>query len=309
MKENRNERSSTPAASPEDGRRTRRARLRYSLALTVVVFAIEVAGGLLSGSLALLADAAHMFADVGALILAFTAMTLADRPPTHRHPFGLYRAEILAAFVNAEILLGISVYIFYEAFRRFHSPPEIHTALMMWIAAIGLVANLISVGLLHGKREDSLNLRAVYLEVLSDALGSLGVLIAALVMRPTGWYWLDPTVSVGIGLLVLPRTISLLRQSTHILLEGTPGEVDLERIRREILEIPGVEELHDLHFWTLTSGIHSATVHVRAAADSPRGQVLKAVQRFLREEEGVDHATVQVEWGAEVLCETTPDHE
>ena len=300
---------SEPADASDPERGLRKARLRYALILTAAVFVVELVGGLLSGSLALLADAAHMFADVGALILAFTAMTLAERPPTRRHTFGLYRAEVLAAFVNAEILLGISVYIFYESYRRFHAPPEIRTGLMMWIAAVGLLANLIAMALLHGKRADSLNLRAVYLEVLSDALGSLGVLVAALVMRPTGWYWLDPAVSVGIGFLVLPRTISLLKQSTHILLEGTPGEVDLASVRRQILDIPGVEEIHDLHFWTLTSGIHSASVHVRAAADSPRGQVLRAVQRFLSEEAGVDHATVQVEWSAEVLCETTRDHE
>lgn len=273
------------------------------------MLAVEAVGGIVSGSLALIADAAHMFADVGGLILAFTAMTLADRRPTQKHTFGLHRAEVLAAFVNAEILLVISGYIFFEAYRRFQAPPRIHTGMMLSVAAIGLCANLISMRLLHALREDSLNVRAAYLEVATDAAASLGVIVAALIMKPTGWFWIDPAVSVAIGLFVLPRTISLLRQSVHILLEGTPGDVDLVALRRELLEIPGVEELHDLHFWTLTSGFHSASVHVRAAANSPRGQVLKAVQGFLKEKAGVDHATVQVEWGSEVFCETTRDHE
>jgi cobalt-zinc-cadmium efflux system protein len=148
-------------------------------------------------------------------------------------------------------------------------------------------------------------LNAAYLEVLTDSLASVAVLVAGLVMRPTGWYVLDPLVTTAIAFLVLPRTISLLRQSAHILLEGTPGEVDLTELRRQLLEIPGVEELHDLHLWTLTSGLHSLSVHIRATPESPRGEVLKEVQRVLREDAGVEHATVQVEWGSEVVCEVT----
>jgi cobalt-zinc-cadmium efflux system protein len=286
-----------------------RRRLSAALALTLAFFLVEVIGGLLSGSLALLADAAHMFTDVAALILAYAAITLAEQAPTKTYTFGFYRAEILAAFVNAEALLVAAGYIFYEAYSRFRQPPEIRTAIMSWVAAGGLVANLVSMRLLHGAHEESLNVRAAYLEVLTDALGSVGVIVAALIMRPTGWYWLDPLVSAAIGLLVLPRTISLLKQSAHILLEGTPGDVDLARLRERILEIPGVEELHDLHFWTLTSGYHSASVHVRAARESPRGQVLMAVQDLLKREARIDHATVQVEWRLEVVCETTRRHE
>jgi cobalt-zinc-cadmium efflux system protein len=284
-----------------------RRRLRGVLALSGIFLLIEIAGGLVSGSLAVLADAAHLFADVAALTLAYGAMALAERVPTKKYTFGLYRAEILAAFVNAELLLVVMGFLFYEAYHRLMEPQEIHIGLMMAVAIAGLGANLASVALLREGSEHSLNVKAAYLEVLSDALGSFGVVVAAAVIAFTGWFWLDPVVSVGIGCLVLPRALGVLRQSAHILLEGTPLEVDLNEMRRRLLALPGVVELHDLHFWTLTSGLHSATVHIRAAEESPRGEVLRAVQRVLKESAGIDHATVQVEWGADVSC-TTTDH-
>jgi cobalt-zinc-cadmium efflux system protein len=298
-------------APHEEGRASdrdfHRRRLRAVLVLVLVFLVIEIVGGLASGSLALLADATHLFADVAALILAYGAMTLADLVPTKTYTFGLYRAEILAAFVNAELLLIVTAFLFYEAYLRLLSPPEIHTGLMTAIAVAGLAANVASVVLLHEGSEHSLNLKAAYLEVLSDALGALGVVVAAVLMSFTRWFWLDPLVSAGIGCLVLPRTVTLLRHSAHILLEGTPREVDLTDVREKLLAVPGVVELHDLHFWTLTSGVHSATVHIRAAEESPRGEVLRAVQKLLKEAAGIDHATIQVEWGAETTCETT-DH-
>jgi cobalt-zinc-cadmium efflux system protein len=293
----------------EQGRKREfhKRRLRRVLVLVLVFLVIEIAGGLASGSLALLADATHLFADVAALILAYGAMTLAEVVPTKKYTFGLYRAEILAAFVNAELLLIVTGFLFYEAYLRLLAPPAIHTSLMTAIAVAGLAANVVSVALLHEGSEHSLNLKAAYLEVLSDALGALGVALAAVLMSVTRWFWVDPLVSAGIGCLVLPRTVTLLRQSAHILLEGTPREVDLTEIRQRLLAVPGVVELHDLHFWTLTSGLHSATVHIRAAQESPRGEVLRAVQKLLKEAAGIDHATIQVEWGPETNCETT-DH-
>jgi cobalt-zinc-cadmium efflux system protein len=284
-----------------------RRRLRAVLVLALVFLVIEIVGGLASGSLALLADAAHLFADVAALILAYGAMTLADLVPTKTYTFGLYRAEILAAFVNAELLLIVTAFLFYEAYLRLLSPPEIQTRLMTAIAVAGLAANVASVVLLHEGSEHSLNLKAAYLEVLSDALGALGVAVAAVLMSFTRWFWVDPLVSAGIGCLVLPRTVTLLRHSAHILLEGTPREVDLTDVREKLLAVPGVVELHDLHFWTLTSGVHSATVHIRAAEESPRGEVLRAVQKLLKETAGIDHATIQVEWGPQTTCQTM-DH-
>jgi cobalt-zinc-cadmium efflux system protein len=290
------------AGVPGEERDSRKRSLLSALALTVAILLVEVAGGLFSHSLALLADAAHMFADIGALLLAYAAMTLAGRAPTGRHTFGLYRAEILAAFVNAQVLLVVALYIGYEAVRRFQQPVEIHTGAMLWVAAAALLGNILSMGLLSRGRATSLNIRAAYLEVFTDMLSSLAVLGAAIAIPLTGWRWLDAAVSAAVALFILPRAISLLKQSTHILLEGAPGEIDLPALRQDLLNLPGVEELHDLHCWTLTSGLHSASVHIRASAETGRAEVLAAVQKLLKEEAGVDHATIQLEWGSEMTC-------
>lgn len=286
----------------------RKGRLRSALLITVAVLVIELTGGLISGSLALLADAAHLFTDVAALTLAYAAVALSERAPTRRHTFGLARAEILAAFVNAQLLLVASVGILIEAWRRFQSPPAIQTHMMLWIAVVGLTANLFAVGLLHGGRRGSLSLRAAYLEVLTDALGSVAVIVGAVVMSYTRWYGLDALLSAAISLLILPRAIGILREAAHILLEGAPDDVDMPQLRSQILEVPGVETIHDLHCWTLTSGLHSASVHIRASAAAPKTEVLADVQRVLREAAGVEHATIQVEQGEEVACHVTPGH-
>jgi cobalt-zinc-cadmium efflux system protein len=286
-------------------RDSRKRSLLGALALTIAILLIEVAGGLFSHSLALLADAAHMFADIGALLLAYAALTLAGRAPTGRHTFGLYRAEILAAFVNAQILLVVALYVGYEAVRRFRQPVEIRAGAMLWVAAAALLGNILSMGLLSRGSASSLNMRAAYLEVFTDMLSSLAVLGAAIAIPLTGWRWLDAAVSAGVALFILPRAIGLLRQSAHILLEGAPGEIDLRNLRQALLNLPGVEELHDLHCWTLTSGLHSASVHIRASAETGRAEVLAAVQKLLREEAGVDHATVQLEWGSEMTCHSS----
>lgn len=286
----------------------RKRPLRWALLLTLSFLAVETIGGFVSGSLALLADAAHMLTDAGALVLSYAAMTLAERRTTSRHTYGLHRAEILAAFVNAQVLLIVSGFIFYEAYKRLSAPPEIAAGLMLWVAVAGLVANLISMRLLQQGSEKSLNMKAAYLEVLTDMLGSLGVIVAALLMAPTGWYWIDPVVSAGIGLLIVPRTITLLRKSAHVLLEGSPGDIDLGNLKEEVSKLPGVESLHDLHVWTLTSGLHAASLHVRAADRASHDAVLAAVQTFLRERIGVEHATVQVEWAGSDACQTT-EHE
>lgn len=290
------------AARPAGERRVWRRRLRAALVLTAGVLVLEVAGGILSRSLALLADAAHLFADIAALILAYAAMSLADRAPTGRHSFGYYRAEILAAFVNAQLLLVLAGWILLEAVGRFREPVPVRSGVMLGVAAAGLAANFAAMRLLAPGRGESLNLRAAHLEVLTDLVGSLAVVAAAIAIPRTGWTWLDPAVSVGVAGFILPRAVSLLRQSAHILLEGTPGEIDVAALRRRILGIPGVEALHDLHFWTLTSGLHSASVHISASAESGRGEVLQAVQRLLKDEAGVDHATIQVERGSETTC-------
>ena len=286
----------------------RKGRLRAALLITVAVLAVELVGGWVSGSLALLADAAHLFTDVAALTLAYAACALSERAPTRRHTFGLGRAEILAAFVNAQLLLLASGGILFEAWRRFRQPSAIQTGLMLWVAAVGLAANLVAVGLLHGGRRGSLSLRAAYLEVMTDALGSVAVIVGAIVMAKTRWYGLDALLSAAIALLILPRAVGILREAAHILLEGAPDDVDMPLLRRRLLEVPGVETIHDLHCWTLTSGLHSASVHIRASAATPKSEVLADVQRVLRDGAGVDHATIQVEQGEEVDCHVTPGH-
>lgn len=295
-------RSTQAPLAPDRGRQ--KGRLRGALIVTSAVLVLEVVGGIASGSLALLADATHMFADVAALILAYAAMSLADRAPTTRYTFGLYRAEILAAFVNAQMLLVMSAYIVYEAYHRFHQPREIATGLMMEVAGIGLLANLVAIGLLHGEHRQSVNVRAAYLEVVGDLLASVAVIVTGAVIARTGWSWLDAVTSGGVGCLVLVRTVTLLKESGHVLLEGTPPGMDVAALAREIEAIGGVTELHDLHVWTLTSGVNAASLHVRVDSDGRGQTAVTAVQRVLRERAGVRHATIQVEWGESGRCET-----
>lgn len=295
---------STPNAQTvsEEERNQSRARMRAALAVTATFLLIEVVGGWISGSLALLADAGHMFTDVAALLLAYSAMTLAQRGPTQRYTFGLHRAEILAAFVNAQLLLVIGGFVLWEAYERFRDPVEIDTGLMLIVAIVGLVANIISASFLHGHHESSLNVRAAYLEVVTDALGSVAVIFAALAIRYAGWTWTDPLVSVGIALFILPRAWSILREAAHVLLEGTPQNVDLGEVRRELGELPGVVEIHDFHCWTLTSGVNSASVHVRVVPESERFALRREVEKLIQDRVGIDHVTVQVEESMEECC-------
>ena len=286
----------------------RKRRLRAALVVTLTVLALEVAGGLASGSLSLVADANHMLADVAALTLAYAATALAGRAPTSRHTFGLARAEVLAAFINAQILLVVCGWLIYESFRRFREPGEIQLGIMIPVAVVGLLANLISIAILAPDRRGSLNVRAAFTEVVMDAAGSLAVLAAGIGIARTGRLWLDLAASGLIAIFVLPRAVGFLRQSAHILLEGAPREIDVASLREQILAVPGVEEAHDFHFWTLSSGSHSASVHICVAAESARARVLHHVQLLLKEKAGVDHATIQVETGPERDCYAAPDH-
>jgi cobalt-zinc-cadmium efflux system protein len=286
----------------------RLSRMRAALGLTAGVLVVEAVGGLLSGSLALVADAAHMFMDVAALTLAYAGMALGGRAPTGRHTFGLARAEVLAAFVNAQLLLVASGWILFEAWHRVRTPGPVQTRLMLGVAVAGLAVNLCAAALLRAGRGESLGLRAAYLEVATDAVSSLAVIVGALVMAQTGWYHLDPLLSACIALFILPRGIGILREAAHILLEGAPPEIDVTSIRLSLCELPGVAAIHDLHFWTLTSGQHSASVHILAAPGASRDELLPRVQRLLLETAGVDHATIQVEQGGDVVCLSTAGH-
>lgn len=270
-------------------------RLKWALGLTATYMVAEVIGGLVTGSLALLADAAHMMTDVGGLALALLAIRFAEREATPQRTYGYLRMEVLSALTNAVVLLLLTVYIVYEAYERFQAPPEIRSGPMLVVAAIGLVVNVISMRLLAGGSSESLNVKGAYFEVLSDMLGSIGVIVAALLMMWKGWALADPIIGAGIGLFIVPRTWTLLTQVTHILMEGTPPNVDLGTLERKLMEIDGVTAVHDLHVWTVTSGFDAMSCHLVVADMSARREVLREARRIMKTDFGVDHVTIQVE--------------
>lgn len=272
-----------------------KSRLVWALGLTLTYMAAEVIGGLVTGSLALLADAAHMLTDAGGLALALFAIRFAERPATPQKTYGYLRAEILSALANAVVLLVLTVYILYEAYRRLVDPPEVLGWPMLLVASVGLLVNLISMRLLADGSSESLNVQGAYFEVLSDMLGSLGVIVAALIVMATGWRLIDPLIGAGIGLFIVPRTWGLLRQATHILLEGTPPEVDVGLLERRLCEIPGVLGVHDLHVWTITSGLDAMSGHLMILDMGEAARVLRAARQVLAEEFGIDHVTIQIE--------------
>jgi cobalt-zinc-cadmium efflux system protein len=268
------------------------SRLRWALLLTGGYLLAEVIGGLVAGSLALLSDAAHMFTDVMGLAIALVAIRLGKRLADPRRTFGYKRFEILAAALNAAVLFVVAFYILYEAYRRLREPGEIATGAMFFIALGGLIVNLIAVRLLASGSKDSLNVRGAYLEVLSDLLGSVAVIAGAIVIRFTGWQWVDPVLGALIGLWVLPRTWTLLSQSVNILLEGVPEGVDIAKLQADLEALPGVTDSHDLHVWAVTEGDISLSVHlVIEKADFSLIQQAKDVA----EKHGIEHVTVQLE--------------
>jgi len=270
-------------------------RLAIVLGLTTAYLVAEVIGGLLTHSLALLADAGHMLTDVAGLGFALLAIRFAERPATPERTYGYYRIEILAALVNAVVLIGISFYILSEAYERFRNPPEIQSGGMLAVALVGLVVNIVGIYLLKSASEESLNMKGAYFEVLSDMLTSIGVIVAGIIMLTTGWYYADPLISAGIGLFILPRTWMLLRDAVGVLLEGTPNDVNLAALRESIRTVEGVADVHDLHVWSLTSGMNAMSVHAVLADHSLHDEVLAAVQKKVTSEFKIAHATVQVE--------------
>ena len=270
--------------------------LWLALGLTSTFLIAEVIAGVLLNSLALLADAAHMFTDAAALGIALVAVRLARRPADARRTYGYHRFEILAAAFNALLLFAVAIYILYEAWQRFNSPAEVQPTGMMVVAALGLVINLISMRLLSKGKNRSLNLKGAYLEVWSDMLGSIGVIAAAVIIRYTGWAWVDTLVAVGIGLWVLPRTWILLKGAVNILLEGVPEDVDFKAVEQSLAAEPGVTGVHDLHIWSLTSGKHSLSSHIVFDRDVVEaGQMLAALRRMLSERFDMHHVTLQLE--------------
>lgn len=266
--------------------------------LTFTYFLVEVVGGLLTNSLALLADAAHMLTDVGGLGLALFAAWMSAKPATPQRTYGYYRVEILAALANAVVLFLMSFFILFEAYRRFREPPEVASLPMMAVAAVGLVVNLIGIRLLHRSSGESLNVKGAYLEVVSDLLGSVGVIVAAGVMWATGWYYADPIFSVVIGLFILPRTWGLMRQAVNVLLEATPAHINLAEVEKALLGVEGVASVHDLHVWTITSGVDALSVHVVLTANVAlpvADAIIERAAAVLEETFGIGHTTIQVE--------------
>ncbi len=282
-----------PAGATAGGRH--KSSLRWALALTASFVGVEVAGGLLTGSLALLADAAHMLTDVGGLALALLAIRFAERPKTPQKTYGYVRMEVLSALANATVLLLLTVYILYEAWQRFQNPPEILSGPMLAVAVAGLVVNLISMKLLMAGASESLNVKGAYFEALGDMLGSLGVIVAALIVMFTGWTLADPIVGAGIGLFIVPRTWILLKQAIHILMEGTPPDVDLSLLEKRLLGIEGVTAVHDVHVWTITSGLDAMSCHLVVDDMARARATLAAACEAMYEDFGLTHTTIQIE--------------
>ena len=272
-----------------------RRRLTATLALSGGYLVAEVVGGYLSDSLALLADAGHMLSDVAALGLSLFALWVAGRPPTPARSFGYYRAEILAALVNGATLVAIAIFIVVEACGRFREPPEVQGAMMMGIAAGGLAVNLVGLWILNAGKSESLNVRGAWLHVLTDALGSVGAIAAGLLIWLLGWRWIDPAVSVLIALLVVYSSWSLLKESVAVLMEWAPRGIDVDGVHDAMLSIPGVAAVHDLHVWTIASGMNSLSAHVETTEDASGRELLKALQGRLHERFGIEHATLQIE--------------
>ncbi|MFK3983252.1 cation diffusion facilitator family transporter [Micromonospora sp. NPDC050397] len=277
------------------GERHRRP-LWAAFAVLAVFMVVEAVAAWLTGSLALLSDAGHMFTDVLGIGMALAAITAASRAANDtQRTFGLYRLDVLAALANAVLLFGVAVFVLVEAVRRFGAPPEVAAGPMLVVAVGGLVANIVAFLLLRSGAQESLNVRGAYLEVLGDLVGSVGVIVAATVIALTGWGYADLVVAVAVGLFILPRTWQLARAATRVLVQAAPPHVDVSLVRASLSGVAGVSDVHDLHVWTLTSGMDVASAHLSLDGGADVGLVLAAARERLHEDFGIDHATLQVE--------------
>lgn len=267
-----------------------------AFAILAVFMVVEVVGGLVSGSLALLSDAGHMLTDVIGLGMALAAIQLASRGRERSHQtFGLYRLEILAALANAALLLGVAAYVVVEAVGRFDDPPEVASGVLLVVAGLGLAANLVAFALLREGAKESLNLQGAYLEVLSDTVGSVAVIVSAVVIELTAWSWLDPAVGVAIGLWIVPRTWRLGAQAVRVLVQAAPPGFDLAALEADLSGLAGVVDVHDLHVWTLTSDMEVVSAHLMVSAGTDHHAVLDRARVVLRDGYQIEHATLQVE--------------
>jgi cobalt-zinc-cadmium efflux system protein len=269
--------------------------LVIALSLTLTFFFVEAIGGFLIGSLALIADAAHMLTDVTALAIAIAAIKIGQRAADSVKTYGYYRFEILAAAFNAILLFLVAIYILYEAYQRLNNPPQLYSIGMLVIAIIGLAINLISMSLLKADKDKSLNIKAAYLDVLSDMVGSVGVIVGAIIIYYTGWVWVDSTIGILIGLWLLPRTWVLLKESINILLEGVPAGINLVEVKESLSKVDGVTDIHDLHVWAITSGKISLTAHVVIDPKYECNDVTSKLREILRSKFEITHSTLQDE--------------
>jgi cobalt-zinc-cadmium efflux system protein len=272
-----------------------KGRLKLVLAITLTILAAEVAGALLSGSLTLLADAGHMLMDAGGIALALLAISFGQRSPSQARTFGYLRLEILAAALNALLLFAVSVFVIVEAVRRLIHPPAVASGIMLAFGIVALCGNACSLLLLRHGQGQSLNIRGAFLEVLSDFLGAAAVIAAAVVIAVTGFQRAAPIASLLIGAMIIPRTWQLLRQATDVLLEATPKNVNLDEVRRHMLETPGVIDVHDLHAWTITSGVNVLSAHVVVTGEAASGPVLDQLGGCLADHFDIEHSTFQIE--------------
>lgn len=272
-----------------------RRPLVIALLLTSVYMVVEVTVGLRIGSLALISDAGHMLTDVAGIGMALAAIQVAQTKRSPQATFGFYRLEVLAALANTVLLFAVAAYVLVEAWQRFRDPADVPGVWLLVVAAIGLAVNLVAFALLRRGAGDSLNVRGAFLEVLSDAVGSVGVIVAGIVVITTGWRYADPIVGVGIGLFILPRAYRLGRDALRVLLQVAPSDVDLAAVRRDLLGVPGVAGLHDLHAWTLTSGLVVASAHLDLSDGAESTTVVQEATQLLEERHRIQHVTLQVE--------------
>lgn len=277
--------------------------LAAAIGIGVVVLVVELVAGIAANSLALMADAGHVFADVSGMALSLIAIRLAARPPTDTRSFGLYRLEMVAAAVNAVLLLAIAIVIAIEAVRRFLAPPDVQPGIVVVVAAGALLANLVALRILSGGQGESLTMRGAYLEIAGDLMGAAAVLVAGLVILATGWRPADALASLLVAVLIGPRTVVLLRDSVDVLLEATPKGIDLSDVERHVREAPGVIDVHDLHAWTITSGMNVVSAHVVLGDDAKPGDILDHLATCLSADFDINHSTFQLETPEHVLWE------
>ncbi len=272
-------------------------RLLIALVIVVTIMVAEIIGGLVSNSLALLGDAGHMLVDALALAISFVAIRIAQRPATTSRTFGYHRVEVMAALTNGVILLLIAAYIMFEAYQRFRDPPEVETTLMLVVAGVGLTANLTAMALLRRVRHSSINVRAAFWHVLGDTIASVGVIAGGIIIAVTGWGIVDPIIAAVISCIILGGAFRLVKESTDILLEAAPGHLEVAEVNQVILAVPGVRDVHDMHVWTITSGIHALSAHllIEDQTVAHSAEIARAVEQSLFGRFSISHTTLQLE--------------